>query len=90
MDHLLTPNPSAAQVDSASGLTVLAEERMQLEASAEGNYPGATLWKRPFLRKSPGRPVEVVNGFHVFLFLQMVLSELTITSWFGILGVHPK
>ena len=33
----------STQVDSASGLTVLAEERMQLEASAEGNYPGAAV-----------------------------------------------
>jgi len=27
-------------VDSASALTVLAEERMELQASVEGNFPG--------------------------------------------------
>ena len=87
IDHLPHAHPIlptlpwsfAAQVDSASGLTVLAEERMQLEASAEGNYPGATRW-------NDTRLVEVVNGW----FLQTALSQLRVTSWFGILGVPPK
>ena len=59
----------AAQVDSASGLTVLAEERMQLEASAEGNYPGAMVETARC-----GNLVEVVNGFHVFLFPKWPLA----------------
>lgn len=34
----------STQVDSASALTVLAEERMELQASVEGNFPGPAVF----------------------------------------------
>jgi len=42
-------------VDSASALTVLAEERMELQASVDGNFPGVG---EAQLGKTHGKPME--------------------------------